>query len=252
MWYDLSRMSPPHEPRELELCSVIVPTFNEVSTIAEVMRRLWSVPFAKEIIVVDDGSTDGTTEVAEATARELGPGVRVHRCPINAGKGAAVRTGYALAKGDIFAVQDADLELDPEDLAALVDRFRDPEVMAVYGSRFSRGDHVCTRVQRLANGLLTLVTRVFYGTQLTDMETSYKLFRRSVIEGIRLQATRFEFEPEVTAKVLRSGIKIHEMPIRYSARTRSQGKKIGWLDGVQALATLIKWRLVPDDQIRRR
>lgn len=228
----------------------MIPAFNEAGTIAEVIRRVVALPFRKEVLVVDDGSDDETAAVAEEAARGL-DGVRVHRSPINLGKGASVRIGYALAKGEILAVQDADLELDPNDLARLVERFRDPSVLAVYGSRFADGDFQCTRLQRLANGTLTFLTRTLYGSDLTDMETAYKLFRRQVIDGIRLESTRFEFEPEVTAKVLRTGVVIIEEPIAYEARTKAEGKKIGWRDGVEAIRALIRWRLAPIEKIRR-
>jgi glycosyltransferase involved in cell wall biosynthesis len=231
--------------------SVIIPAYNEAGTIVEVIRRVHALPFSKEIVVVDDGSSDGTAARAQEAADELGDGVRVHRSAFNLGKGASVRAGYAIAKGEILAIQDADLELDPEDLVRLVARFDDPQVEAVYGSRFAGGDFECTRTQRLANGFLTLLTRALYGADLTDMETCYKLFRRRVIAPLLLQAERFEFEPEVTAKVLRCGVRIHEEPIRYRARTRAEGKKIGWRDGVEAIGSLVRWRLAPRRRIER-
>jgi glycosyltransferase involved in cell wall biosynthesis len=226
------------------LVSVIVPAFNEERTIAELLRRVWEQPFDKEIVVVDDGSRDGTAAAADAFGVEHA-GVRVFRVPINAGKGAAVRLGFAMARGEILAVQDADLELDPADLTRLVRRFEDPAVQVVYGSRFLAGTHRCTPLQRLANGALTLLTVCLYGSVLTDMETCYKLVRRDVLDAIRLEGSRFEFEPEITAKLLRLGATIVEEPIAYQARDRGEGKKIGWRDGVEAVKTLIRWRCAP-------
>jgi cellulose synthase/poly-beta-1,6-N-acetylglucosamine synthase-like glycosyltransferase len=158
------------------------------------------------------------------------------------GKGASVRIGYALARGGILAIQDADLELDPEDLAKLVQRFDDPDVLAVYGSRFAGSDFECTRTQRLANGFLTLMTRALYGGRVTDMETCYKVFRREVLDDLRLRSDRFGFEPEFTAKVARRRLPIYEVPISYSGRTYEEGKKIGWRDGVKAFFAIVWFR----------
>lgn len=242
-----------------DLVSVIVPAFNEVKTIEEIVRRVWAQPFKKEVVVVDDGSRDGTAEAIHRVAQALNAGpreqdtcVRVHVAPINLGKGTAVRIGYALARGGVLAVQDADLELDPADLARLVSRFADPAVEAVYGSRFAKPGFTCTKRQRVANGALTLLTRALFGGTLTDMETCYKLFRRDVVERLNLVSTRFEFEPEITAKVLRLGVTIHEEPIGYVARTNAAGKKIRPWDGVVAAITLVQWRLAPMDKVQRR
>jgi len=242
-----------------DLVSVIIPAFNEERTIEEIVRRVWALPFKKEVVVVDDGSRDGTAQALQRVANALNAGprddeaeVRVHVAPINLGKGTAVRIGYALARGGILAVQDADLELFPEDLGRLVARFEDPAVEAVYGSRFAAPGFTCTRRQRVANGALTLLTRALYGGKLTDMETCYKLFRRSVVERLQLVSTRFEFEPEVTAKVLRLGVTIHEEPIRYHARTVAAGKKIRPWDGVVAAATLVRWRVAGMERVVRR
>jgi glycosyltransferase involved in cell wall biosynthesis len=225
-----------------DLTSIIVPAFNEAATIEAVLRRLAALPFAKEVIVIDDGSSDETASVAEAAARELSC-VRVHRSPINLGKGGAVRIGWRLARGGVLAIQDADLELDPNDLVLIVARFQDPAVRAVYGSRFARPGFRCTRLQRLANGFLTLLTNVLFGSRLSDMETCYKVFRREVLARVSVRALRFDIEPEVTAKVLKLGIPITEVPISYTARTASAGKKIGALDGVAACWTLLRMRV---------
>lgn len=225
----------------IPLCSVVVPAYNEEATIAELLRRVCAQPFEKEVLVVDDGSRDGTAAAAEAFAAAH-PEVRVVRAPQNAGKGAAVRRGFAEARGEILAVQDADLELDPADLTRLVSRFADPRVQVVYGSRFLEGTHRCTRLQRVANWSLTQLTRALYRARLTDMETCYKLVRRDVLARIVLTGERFEFEPEITAKLLRLGVTIEELPIAYEARTKETGKKIGWRDGVEAVYTLVRWR----------
>lgn len=242
---------PGRAPGAPRLVSVIVPALDEGRTIAEVIERVWAQPFPKEVIVVDDGSGDDTAAAAAAAAEALGPGVRLHRNPINLGKGASVRIGYTLAEGDVLAVQDADLELDPADLTRLVARFADPAVEAVYGSRFAQPGFECTRLHRLANGVLSRLTSVLYGGRISDMETCYKLFRREVIERLRLESVRFEFEPEVTAKALRLGVRIVEEPIAYRARDAAAGKKIGWSDGVAAVGELLRWRLAPIERIRR-
>lgn len=233
------------------LVTVIVPALDEAGTIGEVIARLCEQPFRKEVLVIDDGSRDETAAAARREA-ERRPEVRIHQSPINLGKGTAVRIGYALARGGILAIQDADLELDPSDLTRLVQMFDDPAVEAVYGSRFLQPGYTCKRRHRIANAGLSWLTSTLYGSPVSDMETCYKLFRRHVIERLRLESTRFEFEPEVTAKVLRLGVQIHEAPISYQARSVAQGKKIGWRDGVEALGTLVRWRLAPREKILRR
>ena len=243
--------SPPRPTIDPELVSVIIPALEEEGTIAEVIERVWAQPFKKEVIVVDDGSRDSTSRAARAAARGK-PGVRLHQSPINLGKGTAVRIGYALARGGILAIQDADLELEVEDLTRLGRMFDDPQVVAVYGSRFLEPGYECKKRHRLANAGLSWLTSALYRGRVTDMETCYKLFRRHVVERLRLESTRFEIEPELTAKVLRLGVTIHEVPIRYRARSAAQGKKIGWKDGVEAVASLLRWRLTPMERILRR
>ena len=230
------------EPRFRTL-SVIVPVFNERSTVAEIVRRMRSVelPIEREIVVVDDGSDDGTgavlTQLRDST-------VRVIAHPQNRGKGAAIRTGLESATGDLVLVQDADLEYDPEDWPRLLAPVLKGRARVVYGSRFTGERRNMLFLHWVGNRFLSLVTNVLYNSTLSDMETCYKLFDRRVLDGIRLHADRFDFEPEFTAKVLRRGIRIYEVPISYAGRELSEGKKITWQDGFTALWTLVKYRFV--------
>ena len=223
--------------------SVIVPVFNERSTVAEIVRRMRSVelPIEREIVVVDDGSDDGTgavlTQLRDST-------VRVIAHPQNRGKGAAIRTGLESATGDLVLLQDADLEYDPEDWPRLLAPVLKGRARVVYGSRFTGERRNMLFLHWVGNRFLSLVTNVLYNSTLSDMETCYKLFDRRVLDGIRLHADRFDFEPEFTAKVLRRGIRIYEVPISYAGRELSEGKKITWQDGVTALWTLVKYRFV--------
>jgi glycosyltransferase involved in cell wall biosynthesis len=223
--------------------SVIVPVFNERSTVAEIVRRIRAVdlPVEREIIVVDDGSNDGTadvlTQLRDSTVRVVGHGV-------NRGKGAAIRTGLEIATGDLVLIQDADLEYDPEDWPRLLAPVLKGRARVVYGSRFTGERRNMLFLHWVGNRFLSLVTNVLYNSTLSDMETCYKLFDRRVLEGIRLQAERFDFEPEFTAKVLRRRIRIYEVPISYAGREPNEGKKITWQDGVTALWTLVKYRFV--------
>ena len=230
------------EPRFRTL-SVIVPVFNERSTVAEIVRRMRSVelPVEREIVVVDDGSDDGTgavlTQLRDST-------VRVIAHPQNRGKGAAIRTGLESATGDLVLVQDADLEYDPEDWPRLLAPVLKGRARVVYGSRFTGERRNMLFLHWVGNRFLSLVTNVLYNSTLSDMETCYKLFDRRVLDGIQLQADRFDFEPEFTAKMLRRGIRIYEVPISYAGRELSEGKKITWQDGFTALWTLVKYRFV--------
>jgi glycosyltransferase involved in cell wall biosynthesis len=227
-----------------ELLSIVVPVYNEESTVGAVVERLLAIdlPVAREILVVNDGSTDGTRGVLDALPAR--PDVlRIVHAPINAGKGRAIRTGFEQARGTIVAIQDADLELDPSELAALVEPILSGETSAVYGSRFLHGTQGAPFVSVAANRFLTGLTNVLYGSRLTDMETCYKVMRTDVARALQLEANRFDIEPEITAKLLRAGHDIVERPVRFEPRSRAQGKKIGWRDGVQAIVVLTRLRL---------
>jgi len=222
--------------------SVIVPVYNERETVREILERVRAVEVEKEIVVVDDGSTDGTRDILreEETRGDL----RVVYHPQNRGKGAAIRTGLQHATGDVILIQDADLEYDPRDYPRLLQPILEGHAEVVYGSRFLGKRESMLFWHALGNRFLTLATNLLYGVTLSDMETCYKVFKAEVIKSIPLRARRFEFEPEVTAKVLKRGYHIHEVPISYSGRKHREGKKITWRDGFTALWTLIKYRFV--------
>ena len=226
-----------------ELLSIIVPVYNEAATSRAVLDRLVTIdlPLPREILVVDDGSTDGTGAVLDQAAREQLPIVVLHVHP-NAGKGSAIRHGLRHARGSIVAIQDADLELDPAQLGSLVEPILCGTADVVYGSRFAHGRSGAPRLGHAANRLLTVATNLLYGASLTDMETCYKVMRVEVARSLDLQADRFDIEPEITARLLRRGHRIHEVPVRYDPRSRRQGKKIRWRDGVRALQVLLQER----------
>ncbi|MEX1008857.1 MAG: glycosyltransferase family 2 protein [Acidimicrobiia bacterium] len=231
------------DPAEYHKLSVIVPVYDERNTVAEIVRRMRAVdiPLEREFVLVDDGSTDGTREVLRQLADST---VRVVYHDQNRGKGAAIRTGLEQVTGDLVLVQDADLEYDPEDWPKLLAPVLRGKAQVVYGSRFTGERRNMLFLHWVGNRFLSLVTNVLYNTTLSDMETCYKLFDRRVLAGITLRASRFEFEPEVTAKVLRRGIRIYEVPISYAGREFHEGKKITWRDGLVALWTLVKYRFV--------
>ena len=226
-----------------ELLSIIVPVFNEEATVRTVIERLLSIelPVEREIVVINDGSTDGTRGVLDALPA-AGDMLRIVHASVNGGKGRAIRTGFEQARGTIVAIQDADLELDPAQLATLVVPILQGETKAVYGSRFLNGSQGAPFVTVAANRFLTGLTNVLYKARLTDMETCYKMMRADVARGLALESNRFDIEPEITAKLLRAGHTIVERPVRFEPRSRAQGKKIGWRDGIKAIAVLAKYR----------
>ena len=227
---------------EYKLLSVIVPVFNERNTVAEILRRMRRVelPVDREIVVVNDASSDGTDKVLGALEDST---VRVVTHPQNKGKGAAIRTGLTHARGDLIIIQDADLEYDPEDWPRLLSPVLKGKARIVYGSRFTGERKNMLFWHWVGNRFLSLATNLLYNTTLSDMETCYKLFDRKVLEGITIESNRFEFEPEITAKVLRRGHRIYEVPISYAGREFDEGKKITWKDGFGALWTLVKYRV---------
>ena len=224
------------------LISIVVPVYNEARTVADVIQRLIAIdlPAPREILVVNDGSTDGTRQVLDRIVQR--PELRIIHAEKNGGKGSAIRIGFARATGTIVAIQDADLELDPAQIADLVQPILDGKTTVVYGSRFLAGRPAAPMISIVANEVLTGVTNLLFGGRLTDMETCYKVMTRDVAQSLNLESNRFDIEPEITAKLLRAGHAIYELPIRFEPRSRAQGKKIGWRDGVRAIQVLVKYR----------
>jgi len=227
--------------------SIVVPVYNEAQTIEQLLDKVDAIDVGdleKEVVVVDDGSTDGSAELI-ASRMERGARHRLaHLSIINLGKGAAVRFGFKFATGDIILIQDADLELDPDECGRLVAPILEGRADVVYGSRFAKQSPGIPLRTRWANRALTALTNLLYGCQLTDMETAYKAFRREVLQAIRLRCVQFDIEPEVTARVLQAGYDILEIPISYNPRRKDEGKKLSWTDGIDAVYTLFRCRFV--------
>ena len=225
------------------LLSVVIPVFNEKDTIREIVAAVRDLPIEKEIILVDDFSTDGTRDILKQMERE--PGTRVFYHEENRGKGAALGTGFPAAKGDIVIIQDADLEYDPREYGKIIQPIIDGKADVAYGSRFIGGEshRVLYFWHYVGNKFLTLLSNCLTNLNLTDMETCYKAFRREIIQSITIEESRFGFEPEITAKVARMGCRIYEVGISYSGRTYAEGKKIGWKDGVRAIWCILKYNL---------
>jgi glycosyltransferase involved in cell wall biosynthesis len=241
--------------------SVVIPVYNEKATIDEILRRVIDTEARKEIIIVDDCSTDGTRQILEAMAAKQVSGepfvaahdgadpislgdLRIFFQERNQGKGAALRRGFAEVSGDIVLVQDADLEYDPRDYPKLLEPILDGRADVVYGSRFLGGpQRVHYFWHYVANKMLTLLSDIFTNLKLTDMETCYKVFRKEVLKGIEIKSNRFGFEPEITAKIAKGKWRIYEVPISYAGRTYEEGKKITWRDGVQALWCIVRYTI---------
>ena len=223
------------------LLSVVMPVYNERTTIETIIRRVLAVPLRLQLIVVDDGSTDGTRSELERLKAELGFTLILQ--PANAGKGAALRRGFEEVTGDLVVIQDADLEYSPEEFPDLISLICQGRADVVYGSRFLGRHRVFLFTHYAGNRLLTLITNVLYNTMLSDMETCYKVMRTEVLRSFTLHSNGFGIEPELTAKIFKRGYRVYEVPITYDGRSYDEGKKITWRDGVVALWVLLKYRL---------
>ena len=226
------------------MLSIVIPCFNEKATILKLIDTVRCAPIRdKQIIIVDDGSSDGTREILKGIQDHADVDIIYHEK--NKGKGAALRTGFAAATGDICIIQDADLEYDPQEFPLVIQPIVDGKADVVFGSRFQSGrpHRVVYFWHRVGNGLLTLMSNIFTDLNLTDMETCYKAFKRDVIQSITIEESRFGFEPEVTAKISRKNLRIYEVGISYYGRTYSEGKKIGWKDGIRAIYCILKYNI---------
>ena len=241
-----SPTAPPREDLAFERVrlTVVIPVFNEVATVESLLRRVREVPLHLEVIVVDDGSTDGTRDLLPRLEGTLIDRLLLHEK--NAGKGAALRTGFRHATGDVVVVQDADMEYDPHELPMLLAPILRGKADAVYGSRFLGGPHrVLLFWHSVGNRVLTLLSNMLTDVNLTDMETCYKMVRRELLQSLPLSANRFGIEPEITARLAQAGARIYELPISYDGRSYAEGKKIGWKDGVSALWCIWKYNFFP-------
>ena len=226
---------------ESPLLSVVMPVYNERETIDEIVARVLAIPMRVELVVVDDCSTDGTRAHLGELQKQYGFTLLLQ--PLNQGKGAALRRGFAAVTGDIVAIQDADLEYSPEEFPRLAELIIDGRADVVYGSRFLGSHRVFLFTHYLGNLVLTLVTNVLYNTMLSDMETCYKIMRREVLDGLDLRSNGFGIEPEITAKIFKRGYRVYEVPITYDGRGYDEGKKITWKDGIVALWVLFRNRI---------
>lgn len=224
--------------------TIVVPVYNEAATIARVLREVLVQPMVTEVVVVDDCSTDGTTDQLQRLSQEDAR-IVVHRHSVNQGKGAAMRTGFAAVRGEIVIIQDADLEYQPSEYALLIAPIMNDQADVVFGSRFIGGGahRVLYFWHSVANQVLTLLSNMLTNINLTDMEVGHKAFRREVLQQIQIEENRFGFEPEITAKVAKLGARIYEVPVSYFGRTFAEGKKIRWTDGVRALWCILKYNL---------
>jgi glycosyltransferase involved in cell wall biosynthesis len=255
----MPRAEAPLAPEAGLMLSVIVPAFNEATTVETVAHRLRALPLRLEVIAVDDASTDGTGDTLDRLHRDGLLDHVIHH-PVNRGKGAALRSGFSAASGDVVVVQDADLEYDPADLPGLLEPICAGRADAVYGSRFQGGPHrVLLFWHSVGNRLLTLISNLFTNLNLTDMETCYKLIRRDLLQRLPLISDRFGFEVEITARLSQAGARIWELPISYSGRTYAEGKKITWRDGLAALFHIVRfnvfrpngdWRRIPLEPLK--
>jgi glycosyltransferase involved in cell wall biosynthesis len=222
------------------LLSVVMPVYNEVGTVEEIIRRVLAIPLRTQLIVVDDCSTDGTRDVLKRLESELGFTLMLQ--PRNNGKGGALRRGFEAVRGDVVVIQDADLEYSPEEFPALIELICQGRADVVFGSRFLGRHRVFMFTHYLGNRIVTTLTNVLYNTMLTDMETCYKMMRTEVLRSMRLQSDGFGIEPELTAKIFKRGYRVYEVPITYDGRGYQEGKKITWRDGAVALWVLLKYR----------